>query len=158
MSGATGIAVVEGRLKTLLGKTANVWAGLADLTDPGAFKTRYCVDGEIHAYEITRDGSQPNEGHDSEAITRKENVVIYGYMAFKKDGSSDPVFQAEVDSILAAFDPPRVRQFLDQQTQAQSGIDWSDAPRVEGPRVGRFGQYTIHYCRITVTVTFGPIF
>jgi hypothetical protein len=147
-------------MKTVVGETANVYDMLGNPTTEKGFKDRYLNASSIHAYEISREGSMPIEGESSEAISRAENVVIYGYLGWQ-EGLSEPTFQAEVDAICAAFDPPRLRQFLAEAEELDldtTGLDWSAAPKVEGPRIGKLGQVLVHYVRISVEVTFSPIF
>ena len=150
-TGVAATAAVAARLKTVVGPTANVFDMLGNPTTEAAFKSRYINAEKIHAYEVTREGSVPDETKSIAVITRQEKVVIYGYYGFK-DGVSEPAFQAEVDAIAAAFDPPSQRQF------EGAGNEWSSAPLVEGPRMGRLGQALVHYVRISITVDFDPIF
>ncbi len=161
MTGSTATAVVAARLTGVVGATANVWNMLGNPVDEASFKARYANASTIHAYEVTREGSVPDEGKDASAIARGETVVIYGYLAYQ-DGVSEPIFQAEVDAICAAFDPPSQRSFAAElaalELAANPNLDWSSAPRVEGPRIGKLGPVLVHYVRIVVDVTFSPIF
>lgn len=152
MSGILATAAVTARLETVVGPTAKVYNMLGNPTTEAAFKDRFLAANRIHCYEVTREASVPDETKSISAITRNEDVVIYGYFGFQ-DGVSEPIFQAEVDAICAAFDPPSARTF-----GADSGVEWSDAPRVEGPKMGRLGQVLVHYVRIIVRCTFDPIF
>ena len=150
MSGVAATKAVTERLRTIV-PNAKVWDTLDSTTDPKAFAERFTRDKVIHCYEVTREGSTPVETESVQQIKRREGVTIYGYYSFQQN-VSEAIFQAEIDAICAAFDPPRLRRFPEEY-----GIEWSLAPTVEGPRIGRLSQYIVHFARIIIPVEFDPI-
>lgn len=154
-TGQQATAAVTARLTNVLNGAANVWDFMSSPTDPAAFALRFQNQQKLHVYEVTREGSTPDETGSVNSLRRNEAVVIYGYLAYQ-DGVSEPIFQAEIDSIIAAFDPETSRTFAVETPD--SNIEWSQAARVEGPRIARFGQYLVHFVRITIIVEFNPIF
>ena len=155
MSGQLATQAVVTRLRSIIGSNANVWDMLSDTTTEKAFKDRYVNAGKVHAWEVTREASNEIEGNQIAAVTVVETIVIYGYMSYQ-DGVSEPLFQAEVDAIGAAFRPPSARRFDDVPAVAGQ-IDWSGPLSIDGPKPGRLGQALIHYVRMTYPVNFYPV-
>lgn len=149
MSGVAAVDAVAARLETVTG-IGQVYNMMGAPKDEAAFKARYSDGTKILAWEVTREGSQGKDQHEgSTAMARIEQVVIYGYMSFK-EGVSEPLFQALVDSVCDAFDPLHLRQF-------DGAFDWSGPLDVDGPKFARLGNYLVHYVRMVYPVRQFPI-
>jgi hypothetical protein len=149
MAGVDAVAAVVERLQSVsaIGQVYNM---LGSAPDESTFKARYSDGTKIHAWEVTREGSKGLDNAENEnAMSRTEHVVIYGYMSFK-NGESEPVFQALVDAVCAAFDPLAGRQF-------GGAYYWSGPLDVDGPKFARLGNYLVHFVRMTYPVTQFPI-
>jgi hypothetical protein len=149
VSGVDAVAAVVAKLETV-SEIGAVYNMMGSAPDEAAFKARYSDGTMIHAWEVTREASKGIDNAEAmNAMSRTEQVVIYGYMSFK-NGVSEPVFQALIDSICAVFDPLAGRQL-------GGTCYWSGPLEVDGPKFARLGNYLVHFVRMTYPVTQFPI-
>lgn len=139
-------AVTE-RLRTVEG-IGKVYDMLGNPTTDAAFIERFKDTDKILAWEVTREGLTGAD-EQAQAMSRTEQVVIYGYMSFK-DGVSEPQIQALIDAICAAFDPYHLRTFNGQ-------FDWSGPLQVDGPKFAMKRNALVHFVRMVYPVRRFPI-
>ena len=154
MSALDAVAAVYGLLRTAPGLGPHVYDQIRYTNDDAAFKSTF-VDSEtdpahpiVHTWMVTRESSQAKDPT-MQATSRTHNVVMVGYRSFQ-DGITEPLWQAEIESIVALFAPLASRRFNDQ-------FDFSGPPSVEAVKPVFFGNYLCHMARIVHPVQEFPI-
>ena len=154
MSTQTAIAAVYAHLRTVAGIGPKVYDQIRFSNDDAQFRALF-ADGEthqgapfIHTWMVTREAI-PAKDEAMQAMSQTHNIVMVGYRSFQ-DNVSEPLWQAEVDAICAAFKPFNARHFNNQ-------FDWSGPPQAEGIKLVFFGSYLCHTARIIHPVKDFPL-
>jgi hypothetical protein len=154
MSASTAIAAVYDRLKTVTGVGPNVYDQIRFSNDDAQFRALFMdalTDPDapiIRAWMVSREASSAKDA-EMQAMIRTHKIVMTGYMAFQ-DNVSEPLFQAQIEAICAAFLPYTARHFDNQ-------FDWSGPPEVEGVKLVFFGSVLCHAVRIIHPVQEFPL-
>ena len=154
MSALTAVAAVTTRLAAVAGVGPNVYNMTRAAVTDAEFRALF-VDATtnpaapiVNAWQVTREGTQAKD-EAMNAMRRTHSVVISGFMGFK-DGVSEPVFQALVETVCAAFDPYSQRHFGGQ-------FDWSGPTQVEFVKLGMLGSVLVHAARLVYPVQEFPL-
>ena len=154
MSAITAIAAVYDLLKTVPGLGPNVYDQIRYANDDANFNKLF-VDATtnpdapiVHAWMVSREATSALDKA-MQAMSRTHTIVMTGYRGFQ-DGVSEPLWQAEIEAICAAFYPYSGRHFDNQ-------FDWSGPPQVEGVRLVFFGNPLCHTARIIHTIEEFPL-
>jgi hypothetical protein len=154
MSAATAIAAVYNLLKTVAGVGPNVYGQIRFSNDDAEFKALFTDAATnpaapvVHTWMVSREAT-PAKDEAMQAMSRTHTIVMTGYRAFK-DNVSEPLWQAEIEEICAAFLPYSVRHFNNM-------FDWSGPPQVEGVKLVFFGSVLCHTARIIHPVKEFPL-
>jgi hypothetical protein len=154
MSAATAIAAVYNLLKTVEGVGPNVYDQIRFSNDDAQFRALF-MDATTHpdapvirTWMVSREASAAKD-EEMQAMSRTHKIVLTGYTAFQ-DNVSEPLFQAQLETICAAFWPYSGRHFAGQ-------FDWSGPPEVEGVKLVFFGSVLCHAARIVHPVREFPL-
>jgi len=155
MSASAAIAAVYNKLKTVAGVGPNVYDQIRFANDDAGFNTLF-VDAVtdpanpiVRTWMVSREDSQGADGGSTNAWKDTHNIVMTGFMAFK-DGVSEPVWQAQIDAILAAFGALADRRF-------DGAFDWSGPPQATGVKLVIFRNVLCHTVRIIHPVQEFPL-
>jgi hypothetical protein len=114
----------------------------------------------VQAWQVTREATDAKDEVEN-AMSRTHQVVMYGYMGFQ-DGVSEPIFQALIEAVCAAFDTyaqptgSRLRRFVSDEFP-MGQFDWSGPTQVESVRLGMFGNVLVHAARLCYPVREFPL-
>lgn len=153
MSAATAVAAVTSRLAAVAGVGPNVYDMVRAAVTDAEFKAIFQQGASpqqqsVLAWQVTRESTAAKD-EAMQAMSRTHNVVITGFMGFQ-DGVSEPVFQALIEDICAAFDPYSQRHFNGQ-------FDWSGPTQVESVKLGMLGSVLVHAARLVYPVREFPL-
>lgn len=166
MSAQTAVAAVTARLAAVEGVGPNVY----DMTRASVTDTQFkaiFVDATtnpeaplVRAWQVTREATRSTD-EELNAMSRTHQVVISGFMGFQ-DGVSEPIFQALVETICAAFDPysqptgSTLRRFVSEEFPLGQ-FDWSGPTQVEFVKLGMLGNVLVHAARLVYPVREFPL-
>jgi hypothetical protein len=114
----------------------------------------------VRAWQTTREATRAAD-ENLNAMSRTHQVVISGFMSFQ-DGVSEPIFQALVESVCAAFDTyaqptgSALRRFV-SEAYPQGQFDWSGPMQVEFVKLGMLGSVLVHAARLVYPVREFPL-
>ncbi len=148
MSAATATAAVTARLAAVAGVGPNVYDMVRAAITDAEFKQLFENGSQVLAWQVTRESTTAKD-EAMQAMSRTHNIAITGFLSFK-DGVSEPVFQALIESICAAFDPYELRHFNGQ-------FDWSGPTQVEAVKLGMLGSVLVHAARLVYPVREFPL-
>jgi hypothetical protein len=114
----------------------------------------------VRAWQVTREATTAKD-EELNAMSRTHQVIISGFMGFQ-DGVSEPVFQALIEAVCAAFDPysqptgSALRRFVGE-AYPQGEFDWSGPTQVEFVKLGMLGNVLVHAARLVYPVREFPL-
>lgn len=114
----------------------------------------------VQAWQVTREATAAKD-EELNAMSRTHEVVMYGFMGFQ-DGVSEPIFQAQVEAVCAAFDSyaqptgSRLRRFVSDDFP-MGQFDWSGPTQVESVRLGMLGSVLVHSAKLVYPVREFPL-
>ena len=166
MSAQAAVAAVTTRLAAVAGVGPNVYdMTRASITD-AQFKQIF-VDAVtnpsqplVRAWQVTREATMAKD-EELNAMSRTHSIVISGYMGFQ-DGVSEPIFQALVETVCAAYDTyeqptgSALRRFV-SEAYPQGQFDWSGPTQVEFVKLGMLGSVLVHAARLVYPVREFPL-
>jgi hypothetical protein len=166
MSAATAVAAVTARLAAVEGVGPNVYDMVRAAVTSAQF-TQIFVDATtnpaqplVRAWQVTREATQAKD-EDLNAMSRTHQVMMTGFMGFQ-DGVSEPIFQALIESVCAAFDSyaqptgSALRRFVSEE-YPQGQFDWSGPTNVESVKLGMLGSVLVHAARLVYPVREFPL-
>jgi len=166
LSAIDAVTAVWTRLKTVDGVGPNVYnlvrAAVTDLEFRQIFIDATSKPSQpiVSAWQVTREATVAKD-KETNAMSRTHQVVMYGYMSFK-DGVSEPIFQALVESVCAAFDTyaqptgSSKRRFVSVAFPGGQ-FDWSGPTQVESVKLGMLGNVLVHAARLCYPVEEFPL-
>jgi hypothetical protein len=114
----------------------------------------------VQAWQVTREATAAKD-EVLNAMSRTHDVVMYGYMAFQ-DNVSEPIFQALLETVCAAFDTyaqptgSSLRRFV-SEAFPMGQFDWSGPTQVESVKLGMLGSVLVHAARLVYPVREFPL-
>jgi len=166
MSAETAVAAVTTRLAGVEGVGPHVYNMVRAAITSDQF-TAIFVDAVtnpaqplVRAWQVMREATQAKD-EDTNAMSRTHTVVMTGFMGFQ-DGVSEPIFQALIETICAAFDTyaqptgSALRRFV-SEAFPQGQFDWSGPTNVESVKLGMLGSVLVHAARLVYPVREFPL-
>jgi hypothetical protein len=166
VSAQTAVAAVTARLAGVAGVGPNVYDMTRGTTSDAQFKAVF-IDALtnpsaplVHAWQVTRDATRAAD-EDLNAMSRTHQIVMSGFMSFQ-DGVSEPIFQASIEAICAAFDTyaqptgSTLRRFVSEAFPLGQ-FDWSGPTQVEFVKLGMLGNVLVHAARLVYPVREFPL-
>jgi hypothetical protein len=166
VSAQTAVAAVTARLAAVVGVGPNVY----DMTRASVTSQQFeaiFVDATtnpsqplVRAWQVTREATRAAD-EDLNAMSRTHQIVMSGFMGFQDD-VSEPVFQALIETICAAFDPysqptgSALRRFVSEEFPLGQ-FDWSGPTQVESVKLGMLGNVLVHAARLVYPVREYPL-
>lgn len=164
MSAVDAVTAVWTRLKAVEGVGPNVYNQMRLAVTDAAYKQIF-VDaqnspGLVLAWRVTREATRAQD-EQLNAMSDTHQIVVLGNMSYQ-DGVSEPVFQALVETIRAAFNPysqptgSSLRRFVSEQYPLGQ-FDWSGPMSVEYVKPGMLGSVLVHEAKLVYPVREFPI-
>jgi hypothetical protein len=154
LSAQSATAAVYGVLKGIDSLGPNVYDRIRFAMDDATFNSLF-VDSIsvpnttfVHVWMVSRESSSSKD-EVLQAYQRSHTIVATGFMGFK-DPTSEPVWQAEVETIALALGAFAQRRF-------NGDFDWSGPPQVEGVKLVMFRNALCHTARIIHPVQEFPL-
>lgn len=164
MSALTATDAVTARLAAVAGIGPNVYNMLRGAIGDGDFDAIF-VDATtqptqpiVRAWQVTRESTSAKD-EVLNAMSRTHQIVMSGFMSFQ-DGVSEPIFQALVETVCAAFDSyangSELRRFV-SEAYPNGQFDWSGPTQVEFVKLGMLGSVLVHAARLVYPVREFPL-
>lgn len=170
MSAIDAISAVTARLQGVPGIGPHVYNMVRAARSDAEFQQTF-VDAAtnpllplVSAWQVTREATASRD-EALQAMSRTHTISITGFMSFQ-DNLSEPVFQALVEAICAAFDPYAVRHFdTPIDWTGPNGVanifsgrfDWSGPMQVVSVKLGMLGNVLVHAALLTIQVREFPL-
>lgn len=158
MNSTAAIAAMTAVLKGLGTCGPNVYGQIRYSRDPAAYDSLFLdstlgPEPFVHAWMVTRETVKVAD-QNMQAAKATHAIVAIGYRSFRDD-ITEPLWQQEIDEILAALIPYSGRHL---QGEGQGVyFDWSGPPQVEGIKLVFFGNVVCHTARIVFPIEEYPL-